>query len=102
MNSAIIVAAGTGTRFGGDTPKQFVKLAGRPILLRSIEKFDLCDSIDSIVVVVADQFVEQTRSLIEAAKFKSPVEIVTGGATRAGSTANGLATVRCGRHRAGS
>jgi len=94
MNTATIVAAGSGTRFGGDTPKQFVKLAGRPILLRSIEKFDLCGGIDSIVVVVSEASVEQTRSIVEAAEFVKPVEIVVGGATRAGSTANGLSTIK--------
>lgn len=94
MNSAIIVAAGTGTRFGGDTPKQFVNLAGRPILLRSIEKFDLCGGIDAIVVVVAREFVELTRGLLEAEKFTKPVEVVAGGATRAESTANGLNAVK--------
>lgn len=93
MNTAIIVAAGIGTRFGGDTPKQFVKLAGRPILSRSIEKFDLCDEIDSIIVVAASEFVEQTRELVEEAKFSKPVEIVAGGATRSRSTASGLSAV---------
>lgn len=94
MNTAIIVAAGIGARFGGDTPKQFVNLAGRPILSRSIEKFDLCDEIDSIVVVVAEEFVEQTHGLIAAAKFTKPIEVAVGGATRAGSTANGLSAVK--------
>jgi len=94
MNTAIIVAAGTGTRFGGHTPKQFVHLAGRPILWRSIEKFDRCEEIGSIVVVVADEFVEQTRALVAAARFDTPIEIVVGGATRAGSTANGLKTIK--------
>lgn len=93
MNTAIIVAAGISTRFGGDTPKQFVNLAGRPILSRSIEKFDLCDEIDSIVVVVAEEFVEQTRELVEEAKFSKPVKIVAGGATRSRSTASGLSAV---------
>ncbi|MEZ5423284.1 MAG: 2-C-methyl-D-erythritol 4-phosphate cytidylyltransferase [Pyrinomonadaceae bacterium] len=94
MNTAIIVAAGIGTRFGGDTPKQFVKLAGRPILSRSIEKFDHCDGIDSIIVVAAAEFVEQTRELVEAGNFTKPVEIVAGGATRAASTANGLSAIK--------
>jgi len=93
MNTAIIVAAGTGTRFGGDTPKQFVKLAGRPILQRSLERFDLCDGIDSIIVVVAEEFVEQTRRIVEAGMFSRQIEIVIGGATRAESTANGLSRV---------
>lgn len=93
MNTAIIVAAGISTRFGGDTPKQFVNLAGRPILSRSIEKFDLCDEIDSIIVVAASEFVEQTRELVEEAKFSKPVKIVAGGATRSRSTASGLSAV---------
>ena len=94
MNTAIIVAAGAGTRFGGDTPKQFVRLAGRPILIRAIEKFDLCDAINSIVVVVAKETVESVRSLVGAAEFAKPVEVVVGGATRAESTQKGLSAVQ--------
>ena len=94
MTTAIIVAAGTGTRFGGDTPKQFVALAGRPILTHSIEKFDSCDAVDSIVVVAAKEAIESVRSLVGAAEFAKPVEVVIGGATRAESTQNGLNAVK--------
>ncbi|MCZ2391424.1 MAG: 2-C-methyl-D-erythritol 4-phosphate cytidylyltransferase [Acidobacteria bacterium] len=94
MNTAIIVAAGSGTRFGGDKPKQFVDLAGKPILVRTIEKFDRCDSIDKIVVVAAEDLFDEVQGLIASSGFAKRIEIVAGGKTRAESTRNGLSAVK--------
>lgn len=56
MNSAIIVAAGTGKRFGTDVPKQFFPLAGKPMILHVLEKFESCDSIDRIILVLPENY----------------------------------------------
>ena len=47
---AIIVAGGSGTRFGGNTPKQFLPLNGTPVLMHTIRKFASCT--DAVVVVL--------------------------------------------------
>ena len=53
MNVAIIAAAGAGMRMGGKRPKQFLELAGVPIIFHALRTFDRCDVIHQIVVVLA-------------------------------------------------
>ncbi|MBX3299936.1 MAG: 2-C-methyl-D-erythritol 4-phosphate cytidylyltransferase [Acidobacteria bacterium] len=91
MNIAIIVAAGSGLRFGAELPKQFRSLAGRPLLAHTFERFDLCPSIDEIVLVLSDDGRRRFESL--AISSSKPVTIVEGGPTRAASVMNGLAAV---------
>ena len=52
MNIAVILAGGTGTRVGGDKPKQFLDLDGRSIIERSIDAFEQAEGIDEVAVVV--------------------------------------------------
>jgi 2-C-methyl-D-erythritol 4-phosphate cytidylyltransferase len=89
--TAIIVAAGTGSRFDSDTPKQFMELAGRPIVCHAIERFQAAPSIDSIVLVLASDRIENFRST--CASFDKLHDIIAGGATRAESVLNGLNAV---------
>ncbi|HKP46080.1 MAG TPA: 2-C-methyl-D-erythritol 4-phosphate cytidylyltransferase, partial [Pyrinomonadaceae bacterium] len=53
MNVAIIAAAGQGTRLAGKRPKQFLELAGTPIIFHTLRVFEQCDSIQEIIVVIA-------------------------------------------------
>ena len=86
---AIILAGGDGNRFGGEMPKQFIRLAGDPILLRTVRA--LADvAIDRLVVVAHASWVAETERLLATISLPSPVSIVAGGATRNESTWNGL------------
>ena len=87
--TAIIVAAGAGLRFNSDTPKQFLNIAGKPIVVHSIERFAAAPSVDSIIAVLPSQYVTELGGL----DVSKPVRIVSGGATRAQSVANGLGAV---------
>lgn len=87
--TAIIVAAGTGSRFGSQIPKQFIDLAGKPIVVHAIERFAEATSIDEIIVVVTSE--NTTR--LGGVHISKPLRIVTGGATRAESVSNGLSAV---------
>ena len=84
--TAIIVAAGSGSRFQSETPKQFLDLAGKPIVVHTIERFASAPSIDSIVVVLSSENV----SRLGPGGFSKPFKVVTGGASRAESVLNGL------------
>lgn len=90
INTAIIVAAGTGKRFGDPRPKQLIELLGKPVIIHTIERFDSCPAIDEIVLVVAEDRIEEFRGLIAAHPFAKVRSVVPGGATRAGSVRNGL------------
>jgi 2-C-methyl-D-erythritol 4-phosphate cytidylyltransferase len=89
---AIVLAGGDGNRFGGEMPKQFVRLAGDPILLRTLRALG-ASSVDRVVVVSHPGWIDETRELVEAASLDVPVIVVAGGATRNESTRNGLAAL---------
>ncbi len=94
MNTAIIVAAGEGTRFGGDRPKQFSEILGKPVLIHSIERFERNDLIHEIVVVVADRELAQFSADSENYDLPKLVSVVAGGRSRSESVLNGLAVIR--------
>lgn len=80
---AIIVAGGSGTRFGAELPKQFLELGGKPILMRSIEAFANSGNcpVDVIVTLPSDQM-DLWQRLCERYGFGVPHRVVPGGETR--------------------
>jgi 2-C-methyl-D-erythritol 4-phosphate cytidylyltransferase len=94
MNTAIIVAAGTGNRMGSDRPKQFLQLAGTPIIFHTLKPFERCDSIQEIIVVVPAA--ESAGFLSIAGKYglRKLSRVVPGGVTRADSVKRGLMAIR--------
>ena len=60
--SAIIVAGGRGERLGGSTPKQFLSVAGKSLLQRSVDAMLRCPAIDDVIVVMPAPFVEAAAS----------------------------------------
>lgn len=90
---AILVAAGSGSRLGGDRPKAFVGLGGRPLLAESLERLELSDWIDAIVVAAAAEWEEPSILLAEELVASKVASVVTGGATRAESVRKALAEV---------
>lgn len=94
MNVAIIAAAGQGTRMAGKRPKQFLELAGTPILFHTLKAFEECDLIHETIVVIPAQ--ESAGFLSVAGKYglKKLARVVAGGATRAESVLKGLQAVR--------
>ncbi|MBA2738017.1 MAG: 2-C-methyl-D-erythritol 4-phosphate cytidylyltransferase [Pyrinomonadaceae bacterium] len=90
MNTAIIVAAGSGTRFGAEKPKQFLEIHGKPIIIHTLERFENCAAIDEIILVLPIGEIENFQTNIEKYILKKLVKIVAGGETRAESVLNGL------------
>jgi 2-C-methyl-D-erythritol 4-phosphate cytidylyltransferase len=82
----IIPAAGSGTRFGGDVPKQYRTVAGRSILQHTIDRFLGEPSVARIVVPVAAEWLERMQHELRGDR----VEVVAGGATRQESVTRGL------------
>lgn len=93
MNSAIVVAAGIGKRFGGDKPKQFLELSGKPVILHTLERFESCRQIEEIILVLPADVIENFRPVIEKYELKKISRIIAGGETRAASVLNGLSAV---------
>lgn len=89
---ALVLAGGSGDRFAAEIPKQFVRLAGEPILLRSIRTVARA-GIDAMVVVAHPGWIAETREIVAQADVSIPVEVVAGGQTRNESTMRGLAAL---------
>jgi len=87
---ALIVAGGSGRRMGTDIPKQFLEIAGKPILMHTIERFyDFDESIEIITVLPENQLLFWSE-LKEKYSFSIQHKIVRGGETRFFSVKNGL------------
>ncbi len=91
--TALIVAAGSGSRMGGDVPKQYRPLGGKPVLRHAVEAFQGHPRVDSVQVVIGagqDSLASEALAGLHAEPF------VMGGATRADSVRNGLEAIEDG------
>lgn len=87
---AIVLAAGSGKRMGMQTPKQFLALAGKPVLVWTLDAFEKTACVDAVVLVTAKDQVDACRSQFATGKVR---DVVVGGATRQDSVACGLRAV---------
>ena len=93
MTSAIIVAAGKGTRMrsAAAVSKQYIEIMGKPIILRTIEKFAESEAVDEIVVVLSkDDEAYFRENIFSKIKSKKTVKIAYGGKERFESSLNGI------------
>ncbi len=81
-NYAIVLAGGRGTRLNSATPKQFLQLGDRPILLWSLETFDTIDEIDHILAIIPADCISTAEQLLEKNRIDKLLKIVPGGVTR--------------------
>ena len=89
---AIIVAGGSGSRFGSNTPKQFLSLSGKPVLMHTIDKFAALAGVEIIVVLPA-AFVGWWHDLCAEYGFATEHRVVVGGANRFDSVKNAIVTI---------
>ena len=99
--TAIIPAAGFGTRMGKPTAdssrsnrKQFMLLAGEPVLLRTIRKFTTTSHITRVLVALLPDDIEGFNEILKSEKFSTPVQLVVGGRNRQESVANCLGFIQ--------
>lgn len=90
---AIIVAGGKGLRMGGELPKQFIPVEGRPVLMRTLDTFYAYDNSIKIILVLPADHQSYWKQLCHEYQFAVPHRIANGGATRFHSVQNGLALV---------
>lgn len=90
MNSAIIVAAGRGTRMGPNVDKLFLEVAGRPVVAHTWQRFEDTPAIDEIILVVRDGMQESFGELQRQFGFRKTVRFVAGGQERQDSVWHGL------------
>lgn len=82
MIYAAVLAGGSGLRMGGEKPKQFLTVAGRPIIIRSIDAFAESGLVDEIYVAVSQDYADYTKNLIAEFCPEVKVNVITGGKNR--------------------
>ena len=87
---ALIVAGGSGKRMGAEIPKQFLELAGRPVLMHTIERFKSFNDAIEIITVLPENQLRHWLELQEKYSFTIPQTLVKGGSHRFFSVRNGL------------
>lgn len=91
MNIAVILAGGTGSRVGGDKPKQFLEIDGRSVIERSIDAFDQASGIDEVAVVVHPDWTDYMRQLVARNRWTKVKQVIEGGSERYLSSLNAIA-----------
>lgn len=82
MNVAVILSAGSGTRFGSNVPKQFINLAGKYIIEYTLEQFQISSYIDEICIVANSEYHDELFSLAKRCGFEKVQMIISGGKER--------------------
>jgi 2-C-methyl-D-erythritol 4-phosphate cytidylyltransferase len=93
MVSALIVAAGKGTRMGERVDKLFLEISGRPVLAHTWMQFETANSIQEIILVVREGTQDLVRQLAVRFGFTKPFVLIVGGKERQDSVWNGLAAL---------
>ena len=93
MDYIIIVAGGKGLRMGSDIPKQFLPIGGKPVLMRTLERFRAYSSALQIILVLPQAQQDYWQQLCKDYHFEVEHQIANGGQTRFHSVQNGLALV---------
>ena len=92
--TAIIVAAGKGLRMKSEVRKQYLNIAGRPIVLHSLMQMDACKLVDALQLVLPGDDLDYCRDkILNGVRFRCPVKLVRGGRKRQESVMNGLRAV---------
>ncbi len=93
--TAIITAAGKGTRMNSSINKQYLKIAGIPVLARTISAFESCSEVDNIILVVNEDDINFCKhEIVEEFNFKKVISLVSEGAERQNSVYKGLCSIR--------
>ena len=88
--TAILPAAGLGTRMGAETPKQFLSLDGVPVLLFTLRRLAACPAISDFIIATRAEEVDSLTATVAKEKLARPVRVVRGGDSRQDSVANAL------------
>ena len=93
FTSVIIPAAGAGERMGSEVSKQFLLLQGKPIIIHTLERFQMCAGVNEIIVAVRPSDRQQIEFLIGKFHFSKATKIVEGGKRRQDSVNNALGQI---------
>ncbi|MDR1033651.1 MAG: 2-C-methyl-D-erythritol 4-phosphate cytidylyltransferase [Bifidobacteriaceae bacterium] len=87
---AVVLAGGIGERVGSDVPKQMIRIAGKPIIIHTLEALQSIDAVDEIMVVMNETVIDEFRELLNEQGICKVEQIIKGGATRNDSAYNAI------------
>lgn len=95
MVYGVVLAGGVGSRMGGDKPKQYLNIKGKPIIIYTIEKFFTCPDFEKVIVLCPAQWVEHTKDLIKKhiAPAQDKVVVCEGGDARNETIMNAISYI---------
>ena len=92
-NYGIILASGTGTRYHGDIPKQFVKIAGKTVLEHTLDVFEKSKFIDFVILVITPDYREMAEEILLKNNYSKILRLLNGGETRKESSCIGISSI---------
>lgn len=94
--TAIIAAAGIGSRMHADRAKQMLELGGTPLLMHTLQRFEECEAIDRVILVLQPDLTAEVLALLSRRGLKKISRVVAGGPTRHDSVYHGIKVLRGG------
>ena len=89
-NIGVILAAGNGTRIGGEIPKQFLVFNGKELFIHSLLTFTNCKDIDEVVLVVNDSYIKNYLNIVKKYGISKKIVLINGGKNRQDSVHNAI------------
>jgi 2-C-methyl-D-erythritol 4-phosphate cytidylyltransferase len=90
---AVVLAGGSGQRFGAEVPKQLLRLGGRTLIEHCVAAFEEAPGVHEILVVMPPSRTAETERVLDAAGYRKVSGVIEGGTTRSGSTRQAIATI---------
>jgi len=87
---AIIPAAGSGTRIGGEIKKQFLPLKGKPIIVHTLQQFEHCSDIDEVAMAIPESAMSDMEAIVARYRLHKVSKVMMGGKKRQDSVYNVL------------
>ncbi|HXG90919.1 MAG TPA: 2-C-methyl-D-erythritol 4-phosphate cytidylyltransferase [Blastocatellia bacterium] len=94
LNTAIIPAAGIGARMQTNRAKQMIELGGAPLLVHTLRRFQQCDAVDQVILVLQPNLTSEVLALISRYNLTKVARVVAGGAERQDSVYRGLLVIK--------
>jgi 2-C-methyl-D-erythritol 4-phosphate cytidylyltransferase/2-C-methyl-D-erythritol 2,4-cyclodiphosphate synthase len=86
----VIAAGGSGTRMNAGIPKQFLEIAGKPILVHTLEAISALEAVDQIIIALPHEHIPQAEAILKRQILRIKVQCVPGGSNRQESVRNGV------------
>lgn len=96
MYTLILLSGGTGSRMNKITPKQYLLLAGKPVIMHTLERIDRLKDISEVVIVCMDEHVSLLKRMLSQYNITTPIKFACAGETRQASVKSGLKLVTTG------